>query len=273
VNAGESAGATAPVALADRGNGAAALETRSVSVRFGGVAALDGVDLAFAPGEMCGLIGPNGAGKTTLFDVLSGVRAPTGGDVVLDGAVVTGRSATWRARHGLRRTFQRQQTFGPLSVADNLLVALEWRGGGGGLAGDVARLPSRRGHEQRRRQRVDEVVSRCGLHDVQDAPAGRLPIGRARMVELARAVIDPPRVLLLDEPTSGLEDAEAQRLVDVARDLCDQHGCAVVLVEHDVGLVMRACDRVVVLHLGGVLADGPPDAVRADPAVRAAYLG
>jgi branched-chain amino acid transport system ATP-binding protein len=261
------------VLTAGGSNGPAALETRAVSVRFGGVAALDGVDLAFAPGEMCGLIGPNGAGKTTLFDVLSGVRAPSSGDVVLDGAVVTGRSATWRARHGLRRTFQRQQTFGALSVADNLLVALEWRGGGGGLAGDVARLPARRDHERQRRERVDEVLALCGLDDVRDVPAGRLPIGRARMVELARAVIDPPRVLLLDEPTSGLEDAEAGRLVEVAHDVRDRHGAAIVLVEHDVGLVMRACDRVVVLHLGSVLADGTPAAVRADAAVRAAYLG
>jgi branched-chain amino acid transport system ATP-binding protein len=254
-------------------DGTAVLETRAVSVRFGGVSALDGVDLAFAPSEMCGLIGPNGAGKTTLFDVLSGVRAPASGEVVLDGAAVTGRSATWRARHGLRRTFQRQQTFGALSVADNLLVALEWRGGGGGLAGDLVRLPARADHERRRRDRVDEVVEQCDLADVRDVPAGRLPIGRARMVELARAVVDPPRVLLLDEPTSGLEDAEADRLVEVVHDVRDRHGTAVVLVEHDVGLVMRACDRVVVLHLGAVLADGPPAEVRADPAVRAAYLG
>src|ERR1700755_1147659 len=124
------------------------LEAKDIVVRFGGVHALRGVDLTVEPGEVCGLIGPNGAGKTTLFDVLSGTTLPTSGTVRLDGIDVTRRSATWRARHGLRRTFQRQQIFGSLSVEDNVLAALEWHGGGGGLAGDLLGLPSRRRRER-----------------------------------------------------------------------------------------------------------------------------
>lgn len=240
---------------------------------FGGVRALSDLTAGFAAGEVCGLIGPNGAGKTTLFDCLTGVRRPTAGSIHLDGADVTGRSATWRARQGIRRTFQRQQIFGWLPVVDNVLVALEWQGGGGGMVADLLALPTRRSRERARRSRVDQVLELCGLGSLRDEPAANLPIGQARMVELARAVVDRPRVLLLDEPTSGLEESEAENLATVMRRLCAEEGCAVVLVEHDVGFVMRECHRVIVLNLGSVIADGVPDVVRADDAVRAAYLG
>jgi branched-chain amino acid transport system ATP-binding protein len=219
------------------------------------------------------LIGPNGAGKTTLFDCLSGIRTPTSGSIVLDRQDVTGRSATWRARHGIRRTFQRQQTFGWLTVEDNLLVALEWRGGGGGVGADLIGLPSRRSREKERRERADWVLELCGIADLRSMPAANLPIGRARMVEMARAVIDHPRVLLLDEPTSGLEEAEMENLGIVMQRLRKEEGCAVVLVEHDVGFVMRQSDRIVVLNLAQVIADGSPEEVRNNAAVGAAYLG
>src|SRR5439155_9230814 len=251
----------------------ALLEARKVSVRFGGVAALTDIDVAFAAGEVCGLIGPNGAGKTTLFDTLSGVRTPSSGAIHFDDRDVTRRSPTWRSRNGIRRTFQRQQTFGWLSVEENLLVALEWRGGGGGLFADLVRLPARTAKEGARRERVAEVLEVCGVADVRSEPAGKLPIGRARMVEMARAIVDPPRVLLLDEPTPGLEDAEVEHLGKTIQRVRREEGCGVVLVEHDVGFVMRQCDRIVVLNLGRVIADGPPQEIRNDAAVGAAYLG
>jgi branched-chain amino acid transport system ATP-binding protein len=240
---------------------------------FGGVKALSEVSVSFAAGEICGLIGPNGAGKTTLFDCLTGIRRPTSGSIRYCGEEVTGRSATWFARQGMRRTFQRQQIFGWLPVEDNVLVALEWRGGGGGLAADLLSLPSRRSRERERRARVDEVLERCGLEALRLEPAANLPIGQARMVELARAVVDRPKVLLLDEPTSGLEESEVENLAIVVRRLCEEDGCAVVLVEHDVGFVMRECHRVAVLNLGCIIANDVPEVVRTDPAVRAAYLG
>ncbi|MEV0320899.1 ABC transporter ATP-binding protein [Streptomyces sp. NPDC050658] len=249
------------------------LEARGIGVRFGGIRALTGVDLTVRPGEVCGLIGPNGAGKTTLFDVVSGIRRPDEGRVLLDGADITRRSPVWRARHGMRRTFQRQQLFGQLTVADNLVVAQEWRGGGGGFAADLLASPTRRTYEKERRDRAATVLRECGLDALAEDYAGALPVGRARMVELARAVADPPRVLLLDEPASGMTADERGQLSSVIRHLADEEGCAVLLVEHNVAFVMELCARVVVLDLGAVLARGTPAEVRADPKVRDAYLG
>lgn len=251
----------------------ALLEAVDVTVRFGGVTALDGVSLAFPPDRICGLIGPNGAGKTTLFDTLSGIRTPTEGRVLYDGADVTGRSVTWRARRGIRRTFQRQQTFGWLSVEDNVIAALEWRGGGGGLLADLVRAPARVRIEQRRRRRAAEVLELCGIADIARAPAASLPLGKARLAEMARAIVDHPRVLLLDEPTSGLEEAEVENFGASIRAVRAEERCAVVLVEHDVGFVMRLSDRVVALDLGRILADGTPEQVRNDRAVAQAYFG
>jgi branched-chain amino acid transport system ATP-binding protein len=249
------------------------LALSGVHVHFGGVTALVDVDLAVDAGDVCGLIGPNGAGKTTLFDVVSGVRIPDTGRVMLDGNEITRWPAARRARAGLRRTFQRVQTYGWLSIEDNVLAALEWRGGGGGLAADLLGSPTRRRRERERRERVAHVLELCGLTAVARDPAGSLPMGLARMVELARAIVDPPRVLLLDEPTSGLGDVEMSRLGDRIRAIQAEESCAVLLVEHDVGFVMEQCDRIVVLNLGEVIAVGGPQEIQADAAVRTAYLG
>jgi branched-chain amino acid transport system ATP-binding protein len=249
------------------------LGLQDVSVHFGGVVALTNVELAVDAGDVCGLIGPNGAGKTTLFDVVSGVRIPETGRVVLDGADITRWAAARRARAGLRRTFQRVQTYGWLSIEDNVLAALEWRGGGGGLPADLLGLPTRRHVERQRRERVARVLELCGLTAVAGQPAGSLPMGLARMVELARAIVDPPRVLLLDEPTSGLGEGEMARLGERIREIQAEESCAVLLVEHDVGFVMEQCDRIVALNLGEVIAAGTPKEIQADAAVRTAYLG
>lgn len=250
-----------------------ALELTDVRVRFGGINALDGVSLRVGNGEICGLIGANGAGKTTLFDVISGVRYPNSGKVQLHGRTVTRWSPHRRARAGLRRTFQRVQTFGWLTVEDNLLVATEWRGGGGGTLADLVGSPTRRRFERKRRTHAEEVIDTCGLSTVGHTSAGALPIGTARLVELGRALVDEPSMLLLDEPASGLDAAEAERFARLMLDARDRLGTSVLLVEHDVGFVMAHCDRVVVLHLGRIIADGSPDEVRNDPAVRDAYLG
>jgi len=249
------------------------LELDRIGVRFGGVIGLDGVSLQVSEGEVCGLIGPNGAGKTTLFDVISGMRTPQEGSVTMDGVDVTGLSAAKRARLGIRRTFQRVQTFGWLSVEDNLLTALEWRGGGGGMAGDLLALPSRKRRERQRRERVDHVLGLCGLTGVSKSSAGSLPIGQARMVEFARAIVETPRLLLLDEPTSGLEEVEVDRLAQSMRALLGEHECAVILVEHDMHFVMGECNPIVVLDQGRVLCSGSPEEIRTNEEVQTAYLG
>ncbi|WP_436771794.1 ABC transporter ATP-binding protein, partial [Yinghuangia sp. YIM S09857] len=264
VDVAESAGEVAPPPV---------LRAEDVGVAFGGVNALVGVTLEVRAGEVCGLIGPNGAGKTTLFDVLSGIRRPDTGVVRFDGHDVSGRGPVWRARHGMRRTFQRQQLFGRLTVLDNLVVAEEWRGGGGGIAADLLALPARRRRERERRARAEQILELCGLTELRDTYAGTLPVGQARMVELARAVVDTPKVLLLDEPASGMSSAESGWLGEVVRRLVDHEHCAVFLVEHDVAFVMALASRVVVLNLGEVLAEGTPAEVRANQAVRDAYLG
>jgi len=252
---------------------APALELEGVTVRFGGITALGDVDLHVGAGEVVGLIGPNGAGKTTLFDVVSGVLTPNAGRVRLDGTDVTRLSAVARARRGLRRTFQRVQTFGWLSVEDNVLAALEWRGGGGGMLADLVALPTRRRRERGRRDRVREVLDQCGLTAVAGESAGSLPIGLARMVEMARAIVDRPRVLLLDEPTSGLDATESARLGQLIQSIRSDGSCSVLLVEHDVSFVMDQVDRITVLDLGRVLAVGAPEEIKRDPRVRTAYLG
>ncbi|MEO8694438.1 MAG: ABC transporter ATP-binding protein [Acidimicrobiales bacterium] len=249
------------------------ISVEEVTVRFGGVIAVNRASMAVPAGEIRGLIGPNGAGKTTLFDTITGMRPPSSGKVSFDGLDITGRSAVWRSRNGIRRTFQRQQPFGWLSVEDNVLVALDYHGGGGGLVADLVAFPARKHIEAERRERARRAVERCGLADVRDVAAGKLSIGKIRLLELARAIVDEPRLVLLDEPTSGLEEYEAHRFADVVREYRTASNAAVLLVEHDVPFVMNLCDRVTVLNLGEVIAEGTTDEITQNPAVRAAYLG
>ena len=259
--------------MVDGAHGPALLAVEDVSVSFGGIKALSQVSLKIDAGEICGLIGPNGAGKTTLFDVVCGERNPNAGRVVVEGRDVTRLGPAARSRLGIRRTFQRVQTFGWLTVDDNILSALEWRGGGGGTVADLVNAPSRRRLERNRRARVAEAVARCSLGAVRNEFAGSLPIGIARMVEFARATVEAPRLLLLDEPASGLSEHEVQRLGHLIESVRTETGCGILLVEHNAGFVMKHCDRIVVLALGQKLAEGAPSEIRENQAVRQAYLG
>jgi ABC-type branched-subunit amino acid transport system ATPase component len=247
------------------------LEVRGVRQEFGGVVALADVSLDARAGEVYGLIGPNGAGKTTLFDCIAGVRRPKAGTITLNGRDITNASGVTRARLGVTRTFQRQQVFGWLSVEENVLMALEWRGGGGGFVGDLLSLPGRRRRERERRLLTAAALERCGLTDVRTASAGTLSIGYLRRVELARAIVDKPVLLLLDEPSSGLEEPEIAQLTQIIQELRET-GCAVLVIEHHLPFVMEVCDRISVLHLGLVIASGSPQEVVREEAVREAYL-
>jgi len=237
----------------------ARLEVSGVEVRFGGIAALRNVDLTVDEGSVTGLIGPNGAGKTTLFNVISGLQTPDRGTVHLFETDVTTMKPHRRARLGLARTFQRLEVFGSLSVRENVLAAAEIR--------------RRWSHDRSNAgANADSVLTLVGLHGLADQPGDTLPTGQARLLELARALATKPRLLLLDEPSSGLSDTESDELGDLLCQLAEA-GMAVLLVEHDMGLVMGVCSRINVLDFGAVLMVGTPDEVRADERVRAAYLG
>jgi branched-chain amino acid transport system ATP-binding protein len=236
---------------------ASALEVTDVTVRFGGHVALDGVSLSARPGEVTGLIGPNGAGKTTLFNVVTGLQAPERGRVRLDGEDVTGRAPYRRARRGLARTFQRLELFGLLTVRENV---------------ELAAAAGGRSRQVHGRRDAADALALVGLSELGEVRADELPTGKARLVELARALATGPRVLLLDEPASGQDDAETEAFREVLLSVAAR-GIAVVLVEHDVQLVMRTCAQVHVLDFGRILAAGTPAEVQADEAVIDAYLG
>jgi branched-chain amino acid transport system ATP-binding protein len=240
------------------------LELDQVTVRFGGHVAVLDADLRAEAGEVTGLIGPNGAGKTTLFNVICGLQAPTRGRVLLGGRDVTHQPTHARARWGLARTFQRLELFGSLTARENLEVAGEV--GGRDLEYDDP------WSKRTIAQRVDEVVDRCMLGGFASQRADGLSTGQARLVELGRALMTRPRLLLLDEPASGLDADETGHFSALLTGLAAE-GLGILLVEHDVPLVMEVCNRITVLDYGRVIADSDPATVRADEAVVAAYLG
>jgi branched-chain amino acid transport system ATP-binding protein len=235
------------------------LQTDEVTVRFGGIMALQDVDIDADSGYVTGLIGPNGAGKTTIFNVITGLQDPTHGTVRIDGKDVTSVRAHKRARLGVARTFQRLEVFGSLTVRENIQVAAE-----------IKRRWAR--DKSKPREVTEELLDRVGIRSVANERTDSLPTGLARLVELARALATRPRLLLLDEPGSGLDHTESEDLGDLLVQLAGD-GLAILLVEHDVELVMRVCERIHVLDFGQKIAEGTPAEIQANARVQAAYLG
>jgi len=235
------------------------LEVHGVTVRFGGNLAVDDVSARVEPGRVTGLIGPNGAGKTTLFNVVTGLLAPSSGRVVLDGRDVTRQPPFKRARGGLARTFQRLELFTSLSVRDNIRVAGEIRNRWARPRLDIV-------------SEADRVIELLGLGSLADRGVSEIPTGMARRVELGRALMTQPKVLLLDEPASGQDEQETEEFAELLVRLAAD-GAAVFLVEHDVHLVMATCSYIYVLDFGVLIAEGGPDDVRANALVQDAYLG
>ncbi len=243
------------------------LELDGLTRRFGGIVAVDQVSMRVDAGEVRAVIGPNGAGKSTLFNLITGVLAASAGEVRLDGVRLTGLPAHRICRHGLARTFQVTALYPEMTVRENAALAAQaregrrWQPWGGGAV--IAAATSR----------GDAALERLGLLPLAHRPAGLLSHGDQRLLEIAMALAQEPRLLLLDEPTQGLSVQETARAVDTLAALLADGRMTVLLVEHDMEVVFRLAHAITVLHRGAVIADGPPDVVRADPAVQQAYLG
>jgi branched-chain amino acid transport system ATP-binding protein len=249
------------------------LECSGVTVHFGGLVALQEVELAVPPATIVGLVGPNGAGKSTLFGVLSGLVRPTTGKVLLDGQDLTNARPQLRAERGLARTFQHPELFSGLTVREHMVLAYRIRHAKRRIWSDLFTMGSIRPVDSNEKSKIDELVGLLGLGSMADRPALGLPLGVARLVELGRALATSPKVLLLDEPSSGLDSSETEQFEGTLRRVSRERGVSVLLVEHDVELVMRMCTNIYVLDFGAMVTNGSPEEVRVNPEVRAAYLG
>jgi branched-chain amino acid transport system ATP-binding protein len=247
------------------------VEVKNLTVKFGGLLALDDVSFDIKRGEILGLIGPNGAGKTTCFNAMTGVYKPTSGDVLLEGKSIKGRKQHQITRLGLARTFQNIRLFGEMSALENVVVGLDARHRTS-VPGALVRTPRHIREEKTAIERGMALLEFVGIADLASTASRQLPYGYQRRLEIARALATDPKVLCLDEPAAGFNPAEKEDLMDLIRTI-RADGYTVLLIEHDMRLVMGVTDRIVVLEFGRKLADDVPPVIRNDPRVIAAYLG
>ena len=248
------------------------LATDGLNVRFGGITALDNVSISIKPGEIVGLLGPNGAGKTTLFNAISGFVKPQSGRVVLDGTEIQTLFPYERVAAGLGRTFQHVRLFRGLTVEENLLAAQHRHLRASPIAA-MLRLPSWRRDEQEARELVEKMLQTIDLRPWRNRFPWELSYGTLRFLELATVLSLRPKVLLLDEPATGIQQKEVEQLGPMLKRVRDEIGCAIFLIEHDMGLLMGTSERVYALDFGKVIAEGSPEEVAADPRVLESYLG
>ena len=271
------------------------LDVHALGINFAGLQALDEFNIQVKDGEIVGLIGPNGAGKTTVFNLLTNVYRPTRGSITLKEHDTSGLSVHETARSGIARTFQNIRLFKELPVIDNILIALNKTANAGWLetllrkfgffrlsTGEgmsyswleaMLRLPRYWKEEKLAREKAMQLLSVFHMEDLADTPAGSLPYGAQRRLEILRALATNPRVLLLDEPAAGMNPSETAELLPTLREIRDRFGVAIILIEHDMSLVMNICERIIVLNYGLIIAEGTPEEIRNNPMVIEAYLG
>jgi branched-chain amino acid transport system ATP-binding protein len=247
------------------------LQLHDLRMQFGGISALKGLNYAVPPGIIQAVIGPNGAGKTTLFHCISGIHQPTSGHILFDGEPINGRPPHRLAALGISRTFQHVALFKSMTVLENIMVGRNCRTHSGFWATGL-RFPGMRTEEKGIRETSLSRLEFVGLEDVAQQQAGTLPLGKQKILEIARALATDPRLILLDEPAGGLNMRETEELGELIQRIC-RSGVTVMLVEHDMNLVMDISDRVLVLHYGEFLAAGTPQEIKDRPEVVEAYLG
>jgi branched-chain amino acid transport system ATP-binding protein len=248
------------------------LRAHDLSLQFGGILALNEVNLIIEKGEFHGLIGPNGAGKTSLINCISGSIRPSAGELSFKGKSLVAMQAHEISALGMSRSFQHIQIFGERSVRDHILLGMN-KNLTFGLLGQLMGWPSTRRLEEEARVRANDLMSMFDLTQVADRPAHQLPYGLLKRLDLARALASEPDLLLLDEPTSGMSEQEALSAIQLVKDLSRKNGISLIVIEHNMRVMMQLADRITMLHLGRVIAHGTPDAVVRDPVAIDAYLG